>query len=319
MNIRRRSLTVIALAVMVSLPLLGISGVASAKVKAKGCHKTHTCQSGGETGTGATAPGPMTIQVDPNPLVETSSSAIAAVVQVETSPSLAGDIVDISSSQLAATCADFTGFFKVGALPVLVTGGAALVIPVTLDDEGNASVGLVGSNCAPGSSAVEADLSVAPYYTAQATLDALPPTVTTSGVFGYPTSSGIVAGGEVETGDTGPAADQSDIYAVFYVETDPVYAEQTVQMSLNQLQSRCLAGEGFGWLPPSGGTDFETQKPGVQVPIPPIPLDDDGNAVFLFEGASCAAGSSVVTADVDAGTHPTYTTTFNIVAPQPTI
>jgi hypothetical protein len=49
------------------------------------------------------------------------------------------------------------------------------------------------------------------------------------------------------------------------------------------------------------------------------PLDDDGNAVFIFFGASCAAGPSEVIVDVKAGTHPTYTTSFNIVAPQPTI
>jgi hypothetical protein len=48
-------------------------------------------------------------------------------------------------------------------------------------------------------------------------------------------------------------------------------------------------------------------------------LDDDGNAVFLFFGASCAAGTSDVVADVLAGTHPTYTTTFTIVPPVPTI
>src|ERR1019366_4404603 len=44
-------------------------------------------------------------------------------------------------------------------------------------------------------------------------------------------------------------------------------------------------------------------------------LDNDGNAAFVFKGSSCAAGSSTVIADVLAGTHPTYTTTFKIAAP----
>ena len=44
-------------------------------------------------------------------------------------------------------------------------------------------------------------------------------------------------------------------------------------------------------------------------------LDDDGNAVFVFYGASCAAGDSAVIADVDAGTHPTYVTTFSVNPP----
>jgi hypothetical protein len=51
----------------------------------------------------------------------------------------------------------------------------------------------------------------------------------------------------------------------------------------------------------------------------PASIDDDGNAVVLFAGSSGAAGPSVVTADVDAGTHPTYATTFTILPPEPTI
>ena len=53
--------------------------------------------------------------------------------------------------------------------------------------------------------------------------------MTTSGLYGYPTTSGTVSGGEVETGDSA-LPDSSVAYAVFYVETDPVYAEQTVQI-----------------------------------------------------------------------------------------
>ena len=44
-------------------------------------------------------------------------------------------------------------------------------------------------------------------------------------------------------------------------------------------------------------------------------LDNDGNAAFVFKGSSCAAGTSTVIADVLAGTHPTYKTTFKISAP----
>jgi hypothetical protein len=48
-------------------------------------------------------------------------------------------------------------------------------------------------------------------------------------------------------------------------------------------------------------------------------LDDDGNAVFIFEGVSCAAGTWDVIADVDAGDHPTYVSTFTVSPPAPTI
>jgi hypothetical protein len=297
MNLRRRSLRFVAMAVVVSLPLLGMSGVASARVKA-GCHKTHSCKSGGGSGsgTGGVGPAPITVQIDPNPLVETGQSEIVATVQVETSPSFAGDAVNISSSQLAASC-------------VLVLFENNQVsgqnnVSVILDNDGNATVLVAGSDCAPGSSVIEVDLEVAPYYTALGTLVANPPAVTPPGVTGYPTTSGTVTTGEVETGDTKASGD-SDVYAIFYVETNPVYAEQKVEISSNQLTSRCL---GFSnWFSETSGNGTQTI------------LDDDGNAVFIFVGISCAAGTSTVTADVEAGTHPTYTTSFNIVAPQPTI
>jgi hypothetical protein len=92
------------------------------------------------------------------------------------------------------------------------------------------------------------------------------------------------------------------------VETDPVYAEQQVEISSAQLEARC--GAGWGW------ESFTGVNAG---PLATTVLDDDGNAVFAFFGASCAAGPSQVIADVLAGTHQTYTTTFNINAPTPTI
>ena len=48
-------------------------------------------------------------------------------------------------------------------------------------------------------------------------------------------------------------------------------------------------------------------------------LDDDGNAVFVFGGVSCAAGTSEVIADVLAGTHQTYVSEFTVLPPAPTI
>src|ERR1700728_1807235 len=108
MSIRRRSVRFVAMAVVVSLPLLGMSGVASAKAaRAKGCHKTHSCKRGTGAGGGVgapPAPPTMVVTADPDPLVETGMSSINTVVQVETSPSFAGDEVEISSSQLITSC-----------------------------------------------------------------------------------------------------------------------------------------------------------------------------------------------------------------------
>jgi hypothetical protein len=311
MKMRRHALRVVTVAMVVTLPLLGLSGAASARA-AKGCHKTHSCKSGGGNPTGGTGadPAPITVQIDPTPLVETGQSDVLAIVQVETSPSFAGDSVELSSSQLVAACTAGIGFDG------FTTAGGTVTVP--LDDDGNATVYLFGQDCAPGPSVVEADLTVAPYYTALATLDALPPVVTTPGLTGFPMTSGTVSGGEVETGDTSFPDDGSYVYGVFYVETSPVYAEQTVEISSPELQDRCgtdwqfasFEGDSSG----GRGSTFLTMNTTATTT-----LDDDGNAVFLFEGASCAAGSSVVTADVEAGTHPTYTTTYTVLPPQPTI
>ena len=143
---------------------------------------------------------------------------------------------------------------------------------------------------------------MAPYITGSTTLVVSPPSVTTPGVFGFPTTSGTVTTGEVETGDTATSGD-SDILAVFYVETDPVYAGMPVEISSTQLENRC--GAGFIWTNTLGG--------GGNTSV----LDSDGNAVFVFIGGSCASGTSQVIADVLAGTHPTYTTNFTILPPTP--
>jgi len=309
MHFHRRSLRLVALAVVVALPLLGMSGVAIAKVKAKGCHKTHTCRSGGGTGTGGT-PAPITVQIDPNPLVETSQSNVDAVIQVETSPSFAGDQVVISSTQLLGSCSVvyFETQQTVGTPYHNYTYTTDTPITVTLDDDGNVTVVVSAYNCAPGMDLIEADLAVAPFYTALKTLNVSPPIVTTPGVFGYPTTSGTVTTGEVVTGDTSASGD-SNVYAVFYVETDPVYAEQQVEINSAQLAARCIGG--FDW--------YDSFTDVLSATNPQQTLDNDGNAAFVFFGSSCAAGSSQVIADVLAGTHPTYTTTFNINPPQPTI
>ncbi len=141
---------------------------------------------------------------------------------------------------------------------------------------------------------------MAPFLTALGTVNAQPPAVTPAGVFGYPAA-------EVETGNS-PASGNSDVSSVFYVETDPVYAEQSVEIESTQLLSRCLGG--ITWISNGGSFNGSTAT---------ATLDNDGNAVFVFSGASCAAGDSSVIADVLAGIHSTYTTTYSIHAPVPTI
>jgi hypothetical protein len=97
----------------------------------------------------------------------------------------------------------------------------------------------------------------------------------------------------------------SDVYAVISVATDPVYAEQTVEI-VSALSNRC--GQGVTWISDQGSFSGSTATGTV---------DDDGNATFMVLGGSCAAGDVVVIAEVEAGTDPTYSTNFTIDAPAP--
>ncbi|HXQ61463.1 MAG TPA: hypothetical protein VN796_03965 [Acidimicrobiales bacterium] len=308
MNVRHSRLArLVALTVVVSMPLLGMAGIASAKAAGPNC-KLHPhwakCVTGGGGGTGGPPPN-IIVTIAPNPLIETGTSEVHAIVQVETSPAFAGDPVFIYSQQLVNSCLQNSVIFYSSASGELSRPSWGSITAI-LDDDGNATVELAGNDCAPGSSVLEADLVKAPYYTATTILVANPPVPTAAGLTGYPNP-------EVETGDTnggpnGPSGN-SDVYAVFYVEDNPVYAESEVMISSAQLSNRC--GEGSRW---TGGNIDTVDNTGATTL-----LDDDGNAVFIFEGISCAAGPSTVIADVNAGTHDTFTTVYTVNPPVPTI
>ena len=249
MNVRRSFVRLTALTVVVAMPLLGMSGIASAKsakaTAAKCAKHPNKCAKGGGGGSGGPT-GPIIVTVAPNPLIETGQSEIHAIVQVETSPAFAGDPVFIYSQQLVNSCEEDSVIFYSSASGELSKPSWGSITAI-LDDDGNATVELSGTDCAPGASVLEADLVKAPYYTATTTIVANPPVPTTAGLTGYPNP-------EVETGDTnsgpnGPSGN-SDVYAVFYVEDSPVYAESPVEISSAQLQNRC--GLGATW---SAGND----------------------------------------------------------------
>jgi uncharacterized repeat protein (TIGR01451 family) len=232
-------------------------------------------------------------------------SQVHAVIQVETSPSYANDPVHIDSSQLQSSCGGTITFETLQAATTRNPRTSTNSITVILDDDGNVSVVVDASNCAPGSDVVEADLTVAPFLTALTTLVVAPPAVTPVGVSAFPAN-------EVETGNT-PNSGDSNVYTVFYVETSPVYAEQPVEISSPQLESRCI--EGWRFEPGTGAPVNQASGTSKATGI----LDDDGNAVFVFKGISCATGPSAVIADVLAGSHPTYVTTYTVGAPAVTL
>jgi hypothetical protein len=279
MHVHRVLLTLVALAIAAPLSALAIAGTASAKPKPQ-----------------------ILVKVSPNPLIETGVSEVHGVVQVEANPAYAGMSVDIESEQLELACSAVY-FAQNSGYTESVSFGLDNPAVVTLDADGNATVELDAYGCPPERFLLEADLVKAPYYTATTILKVKSPVKTTPGLTGYPNP-------EVETGDgtfTG-----SNVYAVFYVEMPVVDAEGAVAISSPQLQGRCLSG--FEWE--AGNTGYpptHSTSGGVTTT-----LDDDGNAVFIFEGISCAAGSSTVTADLLSG-GASVKTKYVIDSPAPTV
>jgi hypothetical protein len=337
LNTRSKLVKFVALTVVVAMPVLGLAGVASASKNAVGSAKwcknhpikaknVAACNTGTGTGTG-TGPGSggdPSLTIFPNPLNETGQSEVHAVIQVEDA-SAAEQTVTIESPQLQASCggtitfSSLQGVTAVGAPSATITPKTyANQIIMTLDDEGNATTVVSGTDCAPGSDTVEASLTSVPYTTIDTpTLVVQPPTT----VVTSDTSASVVAnpGTEVETGDT-PASGDSDVYAVFDVEGSPVWAEQEAEISDIQLESSCLGG--WIWEPgnvafPNKGVsgDPNNGPPAVQTTSGDEPfgtIDDNGNTEFTFMGISCAGvppGSAGSTAFAEVG--------FNLVGNHP--
>jgi hypothetical protein len=269
-----------------TIPLVGLSaGVASAKAAPKA--KTPS----------------ITVTASPNPVVETDTSNFWDIVQVEAKgPASPGDTVTISSTELFSNCDGATAFVSLeggtaiagnplGGLDFGFEGDGTVTVP--LDNDGNATVALIGFQCSPGEDLVEASENTVPYKTATTRLIVSPPAVTAPGVKGYPSD-------EVETGDgagtAGPVG-TSDVYAVFLVEAPPVYAEDTESITSDELTARC--GIGSEWwadtFAPLAGTSpggvgvVAGSSPGSADPADGDLIDDDGNVSYLFVGASCAA------------------------------
>jgi hypothetical protein len=315
-----RSISRLAVVLAASIiPIVGLSGPANARHPKPRAHPQ------------------MLVTVSPNPLIETATSNVAAVIQIECNPNnCANNTITISSTQLTNHCAAGTVMYQtllVGNLTRIVSPAdprtSINVITVTADNDGNATVVLTAQNCAPGVSLIVADLNAPPFYTATTKLTVQPPQVTAPGVRGFPPN-------EVQTGDGGTgqgAFGESDVYIVFYVETNPIWAEQIVSLTSDQLTARCGLGYRFEIsdgtpAPPlstTTGPSFNAVPNPPTIFSPPITgiivkntLDNDGNAVFIFKGASCAAGKSTVIADVQNNGQ-TYQTTYNILPPMVTI
>jgi hypothetical protein len=296
MNARSSVLRLTALTAVLAMSLVGVGGVASAKT-----HRHHH----------GSPPGALSVTASPTVSREIGQSAVAAVIQVETLPSFAGDPVTINASTVAASCkGNFSLDTVQGGTPnSLVT--ASKQIKVVLDDDGNATVAASGEGCRPGRRKIKAELGVEPFDTATTWLKVKSSKASSSGIVGEPQTGG--ATGEVETGDTSNSG-FSDVYGLFYVEAGADYSSQPAEVDFSQLAASCSGG--WEAVAVSGSVSATNTNTDPEITSN---LDSNGNAAFLFVGANCATGTSQVNAEVEAGTDPTYNTTFTVDPPAPAI
>jgi hypothetical protein len=243
------------------------------------------------------------VRASPNPVVETGPSDAVIVVQVEANPMAANKSVTISSSQLTGRCGSWRSW-------LFNSPGLLRSVTVPIDNDGNATIVIFGQGCAPGSALIDASLNAPPFGTAVTKVVLEPPQRTPAGVRAFPNP-------EVEVGDNAglpaPSNTASESDFAFVVETAPAFAEQSVNLTSNQLGVRCGAGfrlestNGTGGLfPPGTGASVSNT------------IDNDGNAAFFFLGASCAAGKSTVIAEVLGG-GATYSGQVTILPPSVTV
>ncbi len=115
----------------------------------------------------------------------------------------------------------------------------------------------------------------------------------------------------VESGLGGTASSAADVVTV---ECHPVFAESTVTISSDELYNRCAGNLSWANTPGNGGMSLFTEGPTVDAT-----LDNDGEAtVVAFGGPSCAAGSSDISAHLNAPPFATVTARYRIIAPQDT-
>ena len=110
--------------------------------------------------------------------------------------------------------------------------------------------------------------------------------------------------------EAGEFATESSVAGVFIVECRPVHSQQTVTITADELNARCRGTLSWSTPPPmvfGTGESFN------------VTLDNEGAAIASFWGGpSCAAGTSLICAHLNAPPFTTVCKNFTIKPPQNT-
>jgi hypothetical protein len=308
----RRNLAAGLMVLVSSILLLAGTASAHAKVKPQAEPPTGLC----------------TVKTMPSSFIDQgefdTSSSVADVIEVECNPEYGESLVQLSAAELYERCGHRLIWFSPYELALEGEEGEDAVKgkikskvksklkhdftidgpsdTVYLDNDGNATVVVLGGpGCTAGESLVSAHMTEAPYETFTTPFTVLPPMVTAPGITVTPATS-------VEDDYT------SSVATIAQVEFPPVDSEKYVNITASQLYDRCLVGPKLAFIGPDGDyAEVGEETSGT------VQLDNDGNAfVVLVGSASCAPGTSLIEASLEAKPYKTYTTDYTIEAPRVT-
>ncbi len=223
------------------------------------------------------------------------ASSVADVVQVRCEASLAGDKVELSSSELYSRCEHRLTWSAPN--PYKPVKGPAY--KVKLDAYGNATAAVFGGpGCSAGESLISARLEEAPNLTVTTMFTVDPSRPTEPGVTASPSSAIEDAG-------------HHSVATIIQIEFPAVFAEQYVSVTAPALERRCGTSPRLVWL----GPDAKKLATGKEAVLK-LQLDNNGNAfVVVLAGAACAAGESLLVATLEEAPFTEYTTSFTILPP----
>ncbi|MEA2314123.1 MAG: hypothetical protein QOI03_815 [Solirubrobacteraceae bacterium] len=233
------------------------------------------------------------------------TATAADVIEVECNPNIygTGSKIKITASQLYSRCKGKLIWYVPNTNPgheFFKEEGRG--VSVGLDADGNATVAvLAGPECSAGESLVTAHMEEEPFESFTTSFTVLPPVNTTPGVFALPAT-------QVE--DSSSSAVATIIEAEF-----PGGSEKNVRIASEELYARCRKAPHVRWFRMDG-----SEAPEAGSEVREVQLDNNGNAFVIAIGdSSCAEGSSLIEADLEAKPFTTFTTNFLIEAPRPTI
>jgi hypothetical protein len=245
-----------------------------------------------------------------------NASSVADIIEVECLEEYAGSKVKVADQELWERCKNAAGEHLVSwtvppATPAEFADTSAEA-EGTLDNDGNVTFVVWGTNCAKGETLVTADLEAGKHPTVFTTFEVTPPKVTPEGVYVYPAVEAPKEAGEGATMDNDINSSNA---AIVEVEFSPEFAEEFVNINDRQLFAKCKLGNKLVWV----GPDEEELTTGPEAGVEKVQLDDDGNAfVVLIGGESCQAGATLVEASLEVAPYTTVHTNLNVLPPEPT-